>query len=155
MTFIQPDYFIQRHMENNEVVVPLHSYDLRPDKLIHFHLGLSTGPEGWYDSVYMTIWDQKVYKWVDVAWEIEDKVYFWLSLHTNDPVNLNVSGVHTTIVDQTPGPQCYGYGPLWETKTFKSLDQTFEYVRSKPLLQKFFFPNGEDAVLRLNHYVSR
>jgi hypothetical protein len=100
--------------------------------------------------------DKKAYEWASFAWEIEEKLYFWIKfLSVSAPNNIALDAVHCEVVDQTPGPQVYGWGPKWESKIVDNIDDVFQFILDRDFLKTAFFPNNEHEALVLNNYVAR
>ena len=131
-------------------------FNLAPSKLYHFNIGLCTSPEGRWGSVYYRISpDKKGYEWASFAWEIEEKLYFWIRFLSFSAPNVSLDAISCAIGDHTPGPQVYGWGPKWESKIVDNIDDVFQFILDRDFLKTAFFPNNEHEALVLNNYVAR
>lgn len=163
------DSFFQNNFLDRYPDYPLHpcNFNLRPDKISTFKLGLGASPEGWWDCT-MYLHKGKDYKdWAEICWVIENteksKIYFWLKIlscigdmgskHVR-PYPLITDAFHLQIVDHsTPGNN--GYGPEHKIEIVFSVDDVFKFMRDHHLLSKFFFSDQEKKNLKLDFYVDR
>jgi hypothetical protein len=156
-----PQDYIERYPD---YILHPASFNLNPDKIVHFALGLGVSPKGnWHSTMYADFDGGKILKdykeWLEIAWEIEENITFWVRILTYIgenkkyvfPKKLTADKFYVEIVDYT-GKFTYGYGKEYINKVADSIDEVFEFMENNHLLSPFFFTENEKKHLKLNDY---
>lgn len=160
------DIFYPDYLKNNPDY-PLHpcNFNLRPDKMFMFKLGITTSPEGWGCGGYIS-GKYEYIDWLTVGWTIfrtpEKSVSFWLKAlsktgesfkkrHTYFPNPPVADAFWLEIVDWD-GPQSMGWGKEFKQTCVITIDDVFAWIKDQPRLREFFFTEHEAQNLKLNDY---
>lgn len=148
-----PDYLLRPCM-----------FNLRPDKIVHFSVGLNASPEGLWDHVGYIGKDGRYVKWMEICWEVRNefncKLYFWirvLSCIEKHPgkytfPNPPTADAYCLAINDLSNQTNYGYGKDYINKILYSVDDVFKWMSEHPVLSPFFFTKKETKSMVFNKY---
>lgn len=160
------DFFFGNNFLDSYPDYTLHPccFNLRPDKITTFKMGLGTSPEGWWDCTMYGGKDGDYKEWAEICWNIEKtsdtkSISFWVKILSYIGKNQNhtfpnppkADAFYLSIVDWN-GLQSMGYGPEWKSEIVYSIDDVFKWIKNHHLLSKFFFTEKEMERLKLDDY---
>jgi hypothetical protein len=159
------DLFFHKDYLKHYPDYPLHPncFNLRPDKITTFKLGIGTSPEGWWDCTTYGGKDGSYKDWMVVCWTVDEtpdrKISFWikaLSYIGKDqsytfPDPPKADAFYLEVVDWD-GPKSMGYGKEWKSTVVYSIDDVFKWIKDHHILSKFFFEEKEMENLKLDDY---